>query len=98
MKYSREQLVEINLYSLRNLAREIGVKAPTSFKKQELIDEILLIDSGKKQAYKSNKGRPAKDGMDHYLSSDTIKIKKEYKKQFINCILKEIERKLNKIL
>ena len=41
MKYEKEQLQQTNIYCLRNIAREVGVKSPTSLKKQQLIDEIM---------------------------------------------------------
>lgn len=94
MKYDREQLSQINLYGLRSLAREVGVKSPTSLKKQALIEEIILIESGKKSPYKqTKKGRPLKKGVENVnLSSSGTK------KELINSILKEIEKKLNEIL
>ena len=59
MQYTKEELTEFNLYSLRELGREIGVKAPTSLKKAELIENILNVQSGKTPPYVTKKGRPA---------------------------------------
>ena len=88
MKYEKEELSNIDVHSLRNLAREIGVRAPTSLKKAELIDEIIQIKKGVKQPYTLKKaGRPLK-----------YRIERGSKKELINYILKEIEKNLNNIL
>ena len=66
MQYDRYQLYEMNIHVLRNIAREVGVNAPTSFKKNALINEIVQISSGKKQpCIPSNKGRPPKNRVEH---------------------------------
>ena len=98
MKYSREELNSINLYSLRAYAREIGVKAPTSFRKNELIEEILLVDSGQKPPCKEYKGCPPKKIVATTDNLTTSKIKKEVKRKLIKTILRNIEKKLNKLL
>lgn len=59
MQYTKEELTEFNLYSLRELGREIGVKAPTSLRKAELIENILNVQSGKTPPHVTKKGRPA---------------------------------------
>ena len=107
MKYTKEQLYQINVYALRNLAREVGVKAPTTLNKQALMDAIIQIESGKKQPCTPTKrGRPLKNGFENknseneksFLGSNSASIKTKMKKEFIACILKEIERKLNELL
>ncbi len=97
MDYNIEHLNQINIHSLRNLARKIGVKAPSSLKKQELIDQILLIESGKNQPYRPIKqGRPLKPIVDinTFLDINLVKTKQE----LISSILKDIEKTLNKYL
>ena len=107
MKYERKQLYEINIHDLRILARKIGVKAPTKLKKKELIDEILKIESGKKQpCAPSNRGRPLKKCVENraiekeepLVESNPMDAIKEIKKEFINSLLKQIEKKLNELL
>ena len=107
MQYDKEHLDQINIHALRNIAREIGVKAPTSLLKQVLIDEILQIASGKKQPYRSTKaGRHAKNFVIESTSNkkavDIVDTKKaisdDEKKEFIDFVLKEIEKKLNELL
>jgi len=43
MEYQKEFLLLINLYDLRNIARDIGVRAPTALTKPKLIEEITKI-------------------------------------------------------
>lgn len=60
---TEQQLNELSIFALRELARRTGVYAPTSKKKGELIREIIDISEGKKQPHiaKTKQGRPPKD-------------------------------------
>ena len=106
MQYNINQLYELNIHSLRNIARKVGVKAPTTLKKKALINEILQIDSGIKQpCMPTKKGRPPKnDNANKRLKNEKIvdenamDLKNNIKKEFITCILKEIEKKLMALL
>ena len=107
MQYTKEQLDQINIHALRNMAREVGVRAPTSLNKQTLIDEIMQIASGNKQAYWSTKGgRHVKNfaiediNTDKEASADNAKkrLNDKEKREFIDFVLKEIEKKLNQLL
>jgi len=53
-------LNELSIHQLRGYARNCGVKSPTTLKKEQLIDEILQIQTGKKQPTNSNMGRKPK--------------------------------------
>ena len=57
-----EELDQLNIFALRDLARRTGVNSPTSKKKDLLIKEIVEIVSGKKEPHiaKSKQGRPPK--------------------------------------
>lgn len=59
---TEEQLKELSIFALRELARNAGVNSPTSKKKDVLIQEILDISNGKKQPTKNKtkQGRPPK--------------------------------------
>ncbi len=59
---SNEELKELCIYELRHLARDTGVKSPTSKVKQELIKQIIEIREGKREPIleRSKKGRPPK--------------------------------------
>lgn len=59
--YTKEELSALGFYTLRNLARDMGVRAPTAKRKQILIDEIISIQEKKiVPAKKSTRGRPTK--------------------------------------
>ena len=106
MEYKKEFLAQINLHSLRVMARDIGVKSPTALTKSVLIDEIIKIQSGVKKPYVPNKrGRPAGKSIAEIQVISTqnerakmLKIKEQVKKEFIAEILKDIENKLEKLL
>ena len=102
MENERKRLNQLNIHSLRIVARELGVKSPTALKKHELINEILLIQSEKKQVdVKPKKGRPPKKGIQNLndsLDFTIYKTTKDIKKELIASILKEIEKKLYKLL
>ena len=58
----QEQLNELSIFSLRELARRTGVSSPTSKKKQQLIEDIIAINNGIKKPHipKTKQGRPPK--------------------------------------
>ena len=60
---TKEQLNELSIYALRNVARKTGVEAPTSKKKEQLVQEILMIMEGKLAPHvaKNRQGRPPKN-------------------------------------
>ena len=83
------KLKNLRIFELRDLARQVGVKSPTIFRKEDLIDEMLLIISGKNEPYvnKNNLGRPAKTN--HNIITDELFVSKqgaedEYTKNFEN--------------
>ena len=101
MGFDKEQLQRLSVYTLRNIAREIGVKSPTTLTKQSLIEEILQIESGKRKPCEpSKRGRPSIDCLENKGNKILLEIREKHalKKQIIDCILKEIERKLYEIL
>ena len=64
-KFELEELLNMHLSVVREIGREIGVKAPASMKKHELADAIIKIQSGKlKPVKQSNKGAPTKIKID----------------------------------
>lgn len=58
----KQQLNELSIFALRELARRTGVNSPTSKKKQQLIDDIIAINNGVKKPHipKTKQGRPPK--------------------------------------
>ncbi|MCQ2564441.1 MAG: hypothetical protein MJ152_01080, partial [Clostridia bacterium] len=60
---TREELNELSIFALRELARRAGVASPTSKKKEELIVGILDITEGRAMPNiaKTKQGRPPKN-------------------------------------
>lgn len=42
----KEKLYKLSIFTLRNMARDVGMKAPTTKKKDELISFILANEKG----------------------------------------------------
>lgn len=59
-KFNKEYLENLGIYELRALARDVGVKSPTTKKQKELVESILKIQNGEVKAITTNKGRPPK--------------------------------------
>ncbi len=76
----------MRIYELRDFARKVGVKSPTSKTKGQLIKEIGLIKSGQMQPYKTKKGRKP-------LSSFALD---EKNKEFLTTELKKLNKTLEK--
>ena len=57
-----EQLQELSIFALRELARRTGVNSPTSKTKQQMINDIIAIKNGVKKPHipKTKQGRPPK--------------------------------------
>lgn len=83
--YTKEQLINTNLHDLRRIGKAIGVKAPSTLKKKQLISQILGIQKGTIAPIFSTFGRPT-------LGSNNIKKKKE-----VSNIEKEIDILLSQL-
>ena len=60
-KFTRNELETLNISILREIGREIGVKSPTSKKKEVLIEEVMAIQNGTLAPDNfNNKGAPPK--------------------------------------
>lgn len=75
-----------SIYELRNIAREKGVKLPTTLRKKDLIDEIIKLDKGIIKPYfrTSKQGRPCKRFSKNAfkeVSNNKFLLKNEDKKQ-----------------
>ncbi len=75
-KFTREELEKEGVAVLRELGRQIGVKAPASKRKAQIIDEILLIQAGKLEPVRneSAKGAPIKSNisLDKFIIRDDV--------------------------
>ena len=90
--YNEKSLYLLNIKELRDLGRKIGVPAPATLKKQDLVDYILKIVYGEIDAPKrSSFGRPnvREVDMEHYLAKIKKKnlIAKKMLLSFKICIL-----------
>ena len=59
-KYTKEELEKCSVFEVRVIGRRLGVKSPTSCRKNEIIDRILAIQEGdeKPQFNSNSRGRP----------------------------------------
>lgn len=62
--YTKDELLSLGIYELRELGRDIGVQSPTTLKKEVLVDSILSIIYGSEPVRKIGKGRgrPSRSG------------------------------------
>lgn len=62
MKLRKDDLQKLGIFQLRAIGRNVGVHLPTKYKKDNLIDKIILIIDGEEQPHvrKNMRGRPAK--------------------------------------
>lgn len=72
-------LEQLRIHELRDLARKMGVQAPTVLKKEEIIEEIMKIMNGETEPFTrhNKKGRPARNGADNFNVVDFILPKPE---------------------
>lgn len=74
MDEKNANLEQLRIHELRDLARKMGVNAPTSKKKEQLIDEIMKIMNGESLPYTepTKKGRPVRVNSDNFDVVDLI--------------------------
>lgn len=60
--FDLEKIENLRIHELRDVAREIGVKSPTSLNRPELVQQIRLIIAGEQKPYFNvrKQGRPAR--------------------------------------
>jgi len=61
--YTRESLLDLGIYDLRELGRDVGVVSPTTLKKEQLVDAILSVIYGEapKRNVGKGRGRPSRN-------------------------------------
>ncbi len=79
MENKISDLEQLRIHELRDLARKMGVQAPTILKKEEIIEEIMKIMKGEIEPFArhSKKGRPARTSADNFDVVDFILPKAE---------------------
>lgn len=98
MDYSK-----VSLHFLRIYARDIGVKSPSSYKKDLLIKKIKEVESGEVEPFFSKKGRPANKEVVHKTGQPKVESYTKEKRvllfaidrfiEFLDELKKEIENK-----
>lgn len=58
----KSTLDKLSIHELRDLARQVGVHLPTTYKREDLCNEVMAIVMGEKEPYtrKTKQGRPPK--------------------------------------
>ncbi len=111
MEITKKELQGLHLQTLREVGRKVGVKAPASLKKNDLINGIIDVVSGKVPPHHAKSGRPCiKDNLenlqtplldssnkDEHLNSIIKNIKVDKDKQ-INNIIKQLKTVLKDLL
>lgn len=77
MNLNDEYLATLTIYKLRDCARDMGVKAPTTKKRDELIEEMKLIEAGRLEPFFPQKkiGRPAKSQYAYHNNDELADVK-----------------------
>ncbi|MGI5841730.1 MAG: hypothetical protein ACOX6H_00310 [Christensenellales bacterium] len=89
----------MRIYELRDYARKVGVKSPTSKTKKVLIKEIELITQGKQKPFVTSKGRKPivsfalTEKNQQFLMTELEKLKTNLKKNIDSLIGKMKARK-----
>lgn len=87
------------IYELRNYARQIGVKSPTTKKRQDLLCEIEKINKGEIIPLTNNKkGRPCKNVNKSVLSDSGFKRVVCVDEEELKSILAEIKTLQKRLL
>ena len=96
MSYNIEQVIKdyskYNIHELRVIGANLGVKAPSTLKKEKLINEIIAIEVGEKTPYFSNRGRHRKVNLPFNPNFNYIDRKNIDKKR------KDLENKVQKAI
>ena len=97
IKYTYESLEKMHLTDLRQIAREIGVKNPTSRTKLILIADIMDIEEGRAKPYfNTGRGRPP---IPRYTpTNDKVSYENYVKKQVSNELNKKIQKVANNLV
>lgn len=77
--YTESKLNEFGIFQLREIARNVGVHLPTTYKKDDLIQKILQVVRGEIEPFvaKNKKGRPPKNFIGYQSAWKKQEIDKE---------------------
>ncbi len=82
-EFSEEKLQRYGIFQLREIARNVGVHLPTTYKKNHLIEKILQVVRGQLEPFvpKNKKGRPPKIFTGYSGAWDKQNLEKEEKSE-----------------
>lgn len=82
--YTKENLNQLGIFELREVARNIGVHLPTTYKKDELIEKIIQVANGFVDPFvpKTKKGRPPKSLISKKSTESLVESQVNSKKQY----------------
>ena len=93
---------KVNIHYLRTYAREIGVKSPSSCRKDVLIKKIEQVESGKVAPCFSKIGRPSQQKLNYDMKKERLENTQEKEiyffiinkfREFLDKLEKEIKDK-----
>ena len=96
---NKERLSKKSIYELRIIGRELGVKAPTKLKKQELIYAIIERNLNLVEPYSTTRGRPPLSAPEKYKNLlQNEKSLSDLKNELVNKIETVLEKAKKEIL
>ena len=98
MDFKKNELEFFSIHGLRNIGREIGVKAPSSLKKAELIENILKVQDGTIPPHVTKKGRPALQSKPQDETTPQAECTEEEIREIIKNIIERSKEKVEKEL
>ena len=72
----RNKLLRLGIFELRNMARDLGVRSPTTLTKEVMIEKMLHIIRGEVDPYtpQSKRGRPPKNAYKEYDADESSSV------------------------
>lgn len=88
----------LGIYELRNYARAVGVRSPSTKRRQQLLDEIEEIESGKSKPCRLRLGRKPKEfGKDKFPSEIACMQTVLQKYEILSMGIKELYEKVKQL-
>ena len=84
------------IHDVRNLARELGVRSPSTLNKDEVIKRINQINNGEREPYFSNKGRKPRSKL--IINNITKKELSEFEVNKINELIDKLKTDIIELL
>ncbi len=100
MEVTKKDLQGLHLQTLREVGRKVGVRAPAALKKDDLINGIIDVVSGKVPPRHAKSGRPCiKDNLENLqVSFPTTFNKDEYLDNLIKNIKVDKDKQMDNVI